>query len=656
MAAAIVLPAGLFFSVAADLPHIFLLIVLLAAGVFFRKKPLPLSDRSVIYLTLSCLVLTVLFDQMFPLRNDRFSFLAQLIHPEWIVPVLCYGAVLSALFAKRELTLGLAASAALAALSFGGDIQNRSARLQRLPEAAWLLGQLRFWYPVLLILTLWCVLYFLIAPRRRRIRWELGLLLLIPLAVLGMYAAYSKYETQVRSFENYLFRVGMRRAHHFGSSGRIFGSDKVNLYATLDPRLRGNEAQVVIEAAGAKAPPGYLRGRIYSLYGRGSWGNRSPEAVRELARGEAGAISGTHIFSLTEPVPPAERRGEYFELFVARNFQTSLLFHPAGADCFEAVADRVQLEGPGTLRFREWERSGGLRIYLGTGTRHDAETGKDPDFLQLPGRLSTQLRPILESAGADASQPFSEKTGALLRFFSANFRYSLEGFEAPEADPVIDFLTRRRAGHCEFFASALALLLREAGVPTRYVTGFLCEEPGVLRGSYVARLGNAHAWVEAFDAERGEWVTLEPTPPSDPIAGRPGESLRRYTDAGALLLAQLFAHLKRGTVAEWIWSAGSWLAELPWWCYIVLGTGGAATVVFLWRRRRRRGRESSSRTRLIRAYRNKLKLLRRAGLLERDAEPTAAELSKLLKDRSFEGRERLLRQLSIYRKLRYKAR
>jgi len=655
MAAAIILPAGCFFSIAADLPHVFLLTLLLLGCVFFRKTPLPLNDRSVIYLVLALLVLTVLFDQMFPLRSDRFSFLAQLVHPEWIVPVLCYGAVLSALFGKRELTVGLAAGAALAALSFGGDIQNSSARLQRLPELSGVLLQLRILYPALLVLTVWSTLFFLIAPRRRRVRWELTLLLLIPLAALGMYAAFLKYESEVRAFENYLFRVGMRRIQNLMPAERVFSASQVNLYETLSSELKRNEAQIIIEVAGAKKPPGYLRGRIYVNYQDGIWQNRNTDTGRELPRDNAGEMLGTHLFSLLESVPPPERRGEFFELFVSRNMKTELLYHPAEAQTFEMIADRVQFEDSGTLCVREWEPSGGLRIYYGeAGKKAFTVDGRRGEFLQLPRRLRDELGEILEEQGIDEKQPFKEKTDRLMNFFATKFRYSVKPQPDLDRDPVIGFLSGSRAGHCEFFATGLTLLLRRAGVPARYVTGFICEEPGTLRGSYIARLGNAHAWVEAFDRKSGQWVMLEPTPPTPPIAGRFGESLRRYTDAGSLLLSQLFAHLKRGTVAGWVFTATSLLAQVPWWCYIVAGAAIAAA--WFWFRRRRSRVANPAKEKLIRAYYRKLEKLRRAGLIAKEAEPTATELAALLKEKEFDGRERLLHQLAIYRKLRYKAR
>lgn len=110
------------------------------------------------------------------------------------------------------------------------------------------------------------------------------------------------------------------------------------------------------------------------------------------------------------------------------------------------------------------------------------------------------------------------------RWFSSGteFSYSLNLAVAdPTVDPLIDFLRNTRRGHCEYFASALALVLRAYRIPTRVVSGY---RGGQIEadGTLVVRDLHAHLWVEAFlpdapaDPASGQygprWVTLEPTP------------------------------------------------------------------------------------------------------------------------------------------------
>ena len=109
-----------------------------------------------------------------------------------------------------------------------------------------------------------------------------------------------------------------------------------------------------------------------------------------------------------------------------------------------------------------------------------------------------------------------------------------------------DFLFRTRRGHCEFFATAMVVMLRSQGIPARFVTGFLGGEENAFEGYYVVRQSNAHAWVEAWFPDRG-WQVFDPTPAS----GRPGAVERdlpllfeRGVGLRAVPLGPLRAHLR----------------------------------------------------------------------------------------------------------------
>lgn len=75
------------------------------------------------------------------------------------------------------------------------------------------------------------------------------------------------------------------------------------------------------------------------------------------------------------------------------------------------------------------------------------------------------------------------------------------------------FLQYSRAGHCEYFATATALLLREVGVPTRYVSGFAVVERDRKSGEAFLRGTHAHAWCRAWDERAGKWIDVDLTPP-----------------------------------------------------------------------------------------------------------------------------------------------
>ncbi len=104
---------------------------------------------------------------------------------------------------------------------------------------------------------------------------------------------------------------------------------------------------------------------------------------------------------------------------------------------------------------------------------------------------------------------------AIMTHLRENFRYSLE-MVAPEEDedPIEMFLFRRKAGHCEYFASAMTALCHASGVQARIITGYVGGEHNPVSGSYLIRASDAHAWVEV-QTSLGRWETFDPTPPSE---------------------------------------------------------------------------------------------------------------------------------------------
>jgi transglutaminase-like putative cysteine protease len=93
------------------------------------------------------------------------------------------------------------------------------------------------------------------------------------------------------------------------------------------------------------------------------------------------------------------------------------------------------------------------------------------------------------------------------------YSYSLDLQRVEEGDPVADFLFNYRAGHCEYFASAMVLLLRSRRVPARLVNGFQMGEYNDSSDFYTVRQSDAHSWVEVFFPKHG-WVAFDPTPPA----------------------------------------------------------------------------------------------------------------------------------------------
>jgi hypothetical protein len=112
-----------------------------------------------------------------------------------------------------------------------------------------------------------------------------------------------------------------------------------------------------------------------------------------------------------------------------------------------------------------------------------------------------------------------EKLDAIKRELG-RFEYSLAVPRDVGRDPIVDFVTVHRAGHCEMFASAMVLLARTQGIPARVVGGYRVSEVNSLTGRAVVRDRNAHAWVEAW--VDNAWRGWDPTPVNESLAAGPG--------------------------------------------------------------------------------------------------------------------------------------
>jgi len=130
-------------------------------------------------------------------------------------------------------------------------------------------------------------------------------------------------------------------------------------------------------------------------------------------------------------------------------------------------------------------------------------------FLQLPDRLDPRIRTLADSLTAGLDNNY-DKAVAIERHLQS-FRYTLDLPATAREATLPWFLFERRAGHCEYFSTAMVVLLRAAGVEARNVNGFLGGEWSQF-GNYLAVTQNqAHSWVEVWFPGNG-WVTFDPTP------------------------------------------------------------------------------------------------------------------------------------------------
>ncbi len=142
-----------------------------------------------------------------------------------------------------------------------------------------------------------------------------------------------------------------------------------------------------------------------------------------------------------------------------------------------------------------------------------ASTEYSPDimetYLQIPP-LDPRIPEFAKEITKNARTPF-DKALAIESYLRNRFTYTLNLAGKPGDDPLAHFLFETRAGHCEYFASAMTIMLRTLGIPSREVNGFLPGEYNDLGGDYIVRASDAHSWVEVYFPGM-DWQTFDPTP------------------------------------------------------------------------------------------------------------------------------------------------
>jgi hypothetical protein len=134
-----------------------------------------------------------------------------------------------------------------------------------------------------------------------------------------------------------------------------------------------------------------------------------------------------------------------------------------------------------------------------------------PRYLQLPKNLDPRITELARTITARGTSAF-EKASLVEGYLKRNYRYTLNLTWSPGPQPVSTFLFDAKSGHCEYFASSMAILLRAAGIPTRLINGFQMGEYNPVGGDYIVRQSDAHSWVEVYVPDRG-WTEFDPTPP-----------------------------------------------------------------------------------------------------------------------------------------------
>ncbi|MFW5738894.1 MAG: transglutaminaseTgpA domain-containing protein, partial [Myxococcota bacterium] len=275
----------------------------------------------------------------------------------------------------------------------------------------------------------------------------------------------------------------IRALYAFERRGARSGvSDEILLGGAADITLSD---ELVLRVHGPR--PDHLRGVVFNRYLNGRW-----------VPGEADP--GKPIVVPNRPADGAVR--------VEAVSAGPRYFVPLGARQVAAPSGLAMVDRMGAYRAPTGASADTIWFVAAGGTREQVQS-PTADDLGLPKRWDTELRSLAQrwTAGATTDEA---RLAAIESHLKSEFRYSLQHARRTNADPIVDFLLLNRIGHCEYFASGMALLARSLGIPARVVSGFRVRERNPVGDFHVVRGRDAHAWVEAWVDDT--WVTYDPTP------------------------------------------------------------------------------------------------------------------------------------------------
>ncbi|MEP7048725.1 MAG: DUF3488 and transglutaminase-like domain-containing protein [Pseudomonadota bacterium] len=259
----------------------------------------------------------------------------------------------------------------------------------------------------------------------------------------------------------------------------------------------------------------YLRGAAFDTYKGKAWSRSAGGQLHAEQRGRQ-----VHLLRYPDPL---RDRSMHIDL---EPIEPPVVFLPA-----EAVALTVSVQGlsivdnipqvsggpEGSLTYKSPDDRG-LRYDVSLAAPEEptsvAMTAADRQrYLAVPQDLPPRINELAHIWTGNATDPRLEARLIESRL-RRDYRYDVDSPSGSAKNPLYDFLFVSKRGHCEFYSTAMALMLRTLGVPTRNVTGFIGGTYNRFARSYAVRQGDAHSWVEVYLDDTG-WTRFDPTPPAN---------------------------------------------------------------------------------------------------------------------------------------------
>lgn len=341
-------------------------------------------------------------------------------------------------------------------------------------------------------------------------RWVARTILLLVLLIAGFAGAETtallrKFEDDLASFLAKQSGALIDREVTRGFSGRGAIGDitgwKAHAAEHIALRIRAPQA------------PGYLRGMVFDEFHQNYWTSSADQRVLgSVESPRIRPLRGNEELYQLPLVPPEVVPGRILDVW-PDDLTGPRLFAPLEAVYIAVTPTPLGVTSNDLVVRPDGADATPYSLFLAAAPPPSKLDDEQREFLLVVDEeLSEMLQPLADELFADC-RTASEKLDAARKFFLENFEYALIPQVRRGRSLIAGFLEQRLPGHCELFASGGAILLRLAGVPTRYVTGYVATEYNSAGSYWVVRRRDAHAWLEAYDDELHRWVTVECTPP-----------------------------------------------------------------------------------------------------------------------------------------------
>ena len=468
-----------------------------------------------------------------------------------------------------------------------------------------------------------------------------------------------------------------------GGAGRVGPSEDGTLMNISSMRRDGDDRIALRVFAPPRTMPGYLRGRSYAVYRpRRGWktdGRGNPEPPIPPPNDLPPFDHGQYVFPLPEPIPDggaplsqtlaideddlrSEAIGERAAIEVwASKHMPAMFYIPPAASHIACETPTLSRDLQATAGRDKEDVTEPYTVFVRpslVATRYAETTGelhpkRRSEYLAMPieePALESTVRGLARQifAGADS---VDDRIRAVESYFRANYRYELDGQAPSRRDMVEHFLSERDSGHCELFASASVLLLREAGIPARYATGVVVRERNEVGEYWVGRDRDAHAWCEAWDDDAGRWAIVESTPSAGVPQTQAESGLSELFDAIRQRLKSWQRALAARDVEDDLFAGVDFLTRTS----TLLTTGLIAGVLALVLRLRRRSVETDPRLAALHRMRAAIeRRLMRHGYVRRPSE-TVRGFARRLAESEHPPHREAAAWLESYARVRYRA-